>query len=175
MKKLLYAAPLVLALALAGCGETTVEDVTDKDKTEAKADSKEKKEEKAEDKVYAVGDTVKVNGVEITINSAKLRDADEYVDASNGKVLHLEVTAKNTKDESVYVDSNEFNVYENDEGREFYFGTSSKMPISGDINKGKVLKGFIEYDVSDGGKYELIYQPTFSLDNKEVKWDIEAK
>lgn len=166
MKKLLFMAPLALSLALAGCGETTVEKSNGSSETAAKADAE--KEEK-----FSIGDTVKVNDVEITVTSAKLRDADQYIDASNGKVLRLDFTVKNTSDSKVFIDSGEFNLYQKGESREMYFGSSGDIPLSGDLNKGKVLKGFIEYDVAPAKKYELIYQPTFSLDNKEITWIVK--
>lgn len=168
-KKLLYVAPMALALLLAACGETQVEKVDNGSKTEQKAEKKEKKK----DEIYKVGDTVKVNGVEITINSAKLSNGEQYNEPKNGKVLTLNITAKNTSDTQAFVDSNEFNLYSGDTQQENYFG--AKTHISGDLNKGKKLSGVIQYDVKGSGTYEVIYSPTFALDSKEIKWKIDVK
>ena len=55
-----------------------------------------------------------------------------------------------------------------------YYGYD-EMAISDDINKGKKLSGKLYYDVPKGTSYELIYTPTFSLDNKEIKFNITVK
>lgn len=168
MKKLLYAAPLALALALAGCGETTVEDVSSGKKTEAKAD-KEKK-----DKVYKIGDTVKVNDVEITITKAEFTKAAPYSESVNGKILTLDIAVKNSSDSQAFVDNTEFGLSVGDEQAEDYFGYD-KLAFSQELNKGKKATGKLYYDVKEAKSYELIYAPSFSFDSKEIKWKIEVK
>lgn len=159
---------LTSALLLGACA-TEVEEVDSEGaKTEQKA------EEKAEDKVYKVGDTVKVNDLSISITNASYTDPEQYTEAVNGKVLTLEIATENTGD-SAFIDSSEFNLYDA-EGNQLdqYFGYMD-MPISGDINKGKKLAGKLYFDVPESASYELIYKPSFSFDNKEVKWNIVAQ
>lgn len=168
MKKILYAAPLALALALAGCGETTVEDVSSDKKTEAKADAEKK------DKVYKVGDTVKVNDVEITITKAEFTKAAAYSEPVNDKILTLDVSINNASDSQTYVSDTDFGLSVGDEQAEDYFGYD-ELALSADLNKGKKASGKLYYDVKDSDTYELIYTPSFSFDDTEVKWTIKVK
>lgn len=168
MKKLFLAAPLALALALAGCGETSVQDVSSEKETKASAQDDS-------DKIYKVGDTVKIDGVKVKITKATFTDAAEYVDAENGKVLTLDVKIVNTNKESAFIDETEFNLYsKSGEQFESYFGYD-KLPISADLNAGKQKSGKLYYDVAPAKVYELVYSPMFSWDNKEIKWKIKVQ
>lgn len=163
----LIGAVVIGGALLSACGETEVKDVSDKPKEEAKADKKEKA------KVYGVGDTVSVDGVEITINKAEFTNPNEYTQAKNGKVLTLDVTAKNTNDDQAFVDNTEFAVYDADGNKaEDYFGYD-EMPISDNVNAGKQLQGKLYFDVAEQDSYELIYTPSFTMDSKEVKFNIK--
>lgn len=55
-----------------------------------------------------------------------------------------------------------------------YFGYD-ELSISGVVNKGKKLDGKLYFDIPKAKSYELIYKPSFSLDNKEIKFNIEVK
>ena len=169
MKKLLLAAPLALVLALAGCAETSVEDVTKDEKSSAT----EKKDDS--NKVYKVGDTVKIDGVKVTITSAAFTDPAEYGAPEKEKVLTLDLKVENTNKESAFIDSSEFKLYDKD-GEQFddYFGYDD-MAISADLNAGKKKSGKIYYDVTNESVYELVYEPLFAWDSKEIKWKIKVK
>ncbi|MEH7117252.1 DUF4352 domain-containing protein [Neobacillus vireti] len=158
---------MVIGGALTACGETQVEKVDTKKVAEQPA-------KKAEDKVFAVGDTVKVNGLEVTITKASFTQPNQYTQAEKGKVLTLDMTAKNTG-ESAFIDNTEFNLYDA-QGNQLkeYFGYD-EMAISGDVNKGKQLTGKLYFDVPQADSYELIYKPSFTLDNKEIKWNIKVQ
>lgn len=169
-KKLLGVLGAVLiAGGLAGCG-TTVEDVSGDQpkKEEAKAD----KQEEAKDKVYKIGDTVKVDGVEITLTGASFTDPAEYSPSENGKVLTIDVAVTNSGDSEAMVDNTDFSIYDA-EGNKLsdYYGYD-QMAISDTINKGKKLQGKLYYDVVEQDKYEVIYTPMFSMDNTEVTFEV---
>ncbi len=156
---------------LTGCGETEVQDVTDAADPPAEP-KQEENEETVEDKVYKIGETVSVNGMEITINSAKFTEPGEYTEATNGKVITLEVTAKNSNDEQAFIDNTEFAVYDSEGNKmEDYYGYD-EMAISDNINAGKQLQGKLYFDVKEQQSHEMIYTPSFSLDSKEVKFEI---
>ncbi|MCY8668823.1 DUF4352 domain-containing protein [Bacillus haynesii] len=171
MKKFLalLGAVVVGGAVLSACGETEVKDVSGDKKEEAK------EEKKDENKVYGVGDTVSVDGMEITIKSAKFTDPTQYTKAKNGKVLTLEVTAKNSNDEQAFIDNSEFAVYDKDGNKvDDYFGYD-EIAISGNVNAGKQMQGKVYFDVPEQDSYELLYTPSFSMDSKEVKFDIKVK
>lgn len=167
MKKWLFATAATSALLLAGCAETSVEDVTKDEKTSAS----DKKDDSS--KIYKVGDTVKIDGVKVTIESAKFTAADEYAAPEKDKVLTLALKIVNTNKESAYIDSTEFKLYDQD-GEQFddYFGYDD-MGISADLNAGKKKSGKLYYDVTNESVYELVYEPLFSWDSKEIKWKIK--
>ena len=170
MKKLLLGLPIAAALLLGACGETAVEKV-DKEKTPA---ASEKKKEEKKDVVYKVGDTVKVNGVEITITKAAFTAPAEYSEAKNGKVLTLDVKVKNSSDSQAFVDNTEFGLSYGDTQAEYYYGYND-LAISQELNKGKQATGKLYFDVKPAKSYELIYSPTFAFDSKEIKWKISVK
>ncbi|MDT0150029.1 DUF4352 domain-containing protein [Priestia aryabhattai] len=162
---------VVAGSILAACSETTVEKKESGSKTEETAS--DSKSETTEDKTFKVGDTVSVNDVDITITKAEFTSPEQYTPAEKGKVLTLEVTAKNGSSEQQFVDNTDFAVYdENGVKVEDYYGYD-QMAISDNINKGRQLNGKLYYDVPEQGSYELVYTPSFSWDGKEVKWNIE--
>ncbi|MGE6629652.1 DUF4352 domain-containing protein [Bacillus sp. NPDC077027] len=163
---------LLGAVLLGACGETDVQKVEGK---KASAEQKEKKEKKKKDEVFKVGDTINVNGLEITITSATFKKPEQYSTAEKGNVLDLTVETKNSGDDKAFIDNTEFNLYDNDGNKlDSYYGYS-EMAISGDLNKGKKLSGHLFFDVPKNKSYEMIYQPSFSFDDKEIKYNIIPK
>lgn len=177
MKKLLLALPLTAALLLGACGETAVEKVEKSEAPAAAENSNKdevKKEEVKKDEVFKVGDVVKINDIEYKIKSATLGNGSQYIKPKSGKVLTLSIEVHNKSESKTFVSSGEFNLYKGDDQAESYFGSGDKR-LMGDLNKGKKTTGVVEFDVAGPGTYELIYTPSFSLDNKEVKWNIKVK
>ena len=131
-------------------------------------DSKQTKEDKQKNtlKHFAFGDTIKVGDVQLTISKAQNQSPAQYSESKNGNVVVFDVTAINKGDDSAFIDDTEFNLYINDEQVDSYFGDD--MAISGDLNKGKTLKGKLFYDAPKGQSLELIYKPSFSWNDNEV-------
>jgi hypothetical protein len=163
---MIFGGIFLLGIIISMFGGTEVEEVSnssDKPKTEQK---------KEEDKVYKIGDTVRVDGLEITITSAKYTNPAPYSETKNGKVLTIEVQTNNTSNTQKFIDNTEFALYDaNGNKLEEYYGYDD-LAISGDVNKGKKLAGKLYYDVPQAEKYELIYTPSFTLDSKEIKFEI---
>lgn len=165
-------AVLLSGSLLAGCG-TTVEDVSEDASGDApKQEEKADKQEEAKNKVYGIGDTVKVDGVEITLTGASFTDPAEYSPSENGKVLTIDVSVVNSSDSEQLIDNTDFSIYDA-EGNKMsdYYGYDD-MAISDTINKGKKLQGKLYYDVTEQGSYEVIYTPMFSMDNTEVTFEV---
>ena len=171
-----------IGVFLVACGEVEESsgenaDQSNASSSEDSADNSEKTEdggeEDAGEKVYTIGDSVEVNGVEITIKSATFTKPAEYSEPKNDKVLTLEVEAKNTSDDSAFVDNTEFTLSDAEGNMsEDYFGYDD-LAISGDINSGKKLSGKLYYDVSESDHYELQYEPSFSWDEIKINWEIK--
>ncbi|AVR00369.1 hypothetical protein OBCHQ24_15615 [Oceanobacillus iheyensis] len=185
--KISLALILGMAVFLGACGETEVsksestdsQDDSNTDQEEAKAEESADSAESAEDQVFKLGDTVSIEdsmgSIDLTITGASFTEPTEYTEAVNGKVLTLEVTVENTGDEQVFVDSTDFAVY-NSEGSKLddYYGYD-EMAISDNLNSGKNLSGKMYFDVSEQDSYELIYTPFFSMESKEITFDIAVK
>ncbi|PFG03036.1 DUF4352 domain-containing protein [Bacillus sp. es.036] len=161
---------IIIAVATSGGDDTT----SGTKVSESDGGSKEeaKSEETVADKTFKVGDTIDLNGLEITIASAKYIEASEYAPSEQGKILQMEVNVTNNKDDKIFFDSSEFNMYDMDGNTlEQYFG-GDDLDISGDVNAGKKLSGTLTYDVPEADAYELIYEPTFSWTDEQVTWEI---
>jgi Domain of unknown function (DUF4352) len=162
---MIFGGIFLLGIIVSIFGGTEVEEVS-------KGSGTKQEQKKEEEKVYKIGDTVRVDGLELTITSAKYTNPAPYSEVKNGKVLTIEVQVNNTSDTQKLIDSTEFALYDTN-GNKLgeYFGYD-ELAISGDLNKGKKLAGKLYYDVPQAEKYELIYTPSFSLDGKEIKFEI---
>lgn len=160
-----------IALALSACGEAEVSTIDEKE--EVQAEKKEDKIEKPE--FYKPDETVSIDGVEISIDSVAWGKEAEYSESQNGKILRLEVTVKNNSDDNAFADNTEFDLSDSEGNMmDTYFGNDDANMFSGEIKKGKQIKGILEYDVPETDNYELYYEPSFSFkENTEVKWLIE--
>jgi hypothetical protein len=138
----------------------------------ASGDGEVNKNEKQEDKVFKVGDTVDLNGIQITIKSAKFTKPAQYVESEKGKIITIEVTVKNNKDKNVFVDNTDFSIADSEGNMyEQYFGYDD-VTFTSEIKKGKQYSGKIAFDVKESDKYEIYYQPTFSWDDDEVIFEV---
>ncbi|ACQ69855.1 MULTISPECIES: DUF4352 domain-containing protein [Exiguobacterium] len=139
--------------------------VGEADATEAEAD--------VNDTIFKVGDVVDLNGVLLTVKDATYIPASEYSQPENGKVLQMNVEVVNNTEDSTFVDSSNFNLYDADgNALDFYYGLDG-LDISGDLNKGKKLQGTLTFDVPEGSNYEMIFEPTFSWTDESITWDIQ--
>ncbi|TFD97056.1 DUF4352 domain-containing protein [Jeotgalibacillus sp. R-1-5s-1] len=175
-------AVLMVVLLMAACSETTVEKVetetaaAEGEVTEEAATTEETEPaEEAAPEFFSVGDTVSVDGVNVTITSATFTEPAEYSEAANGKVLTMELAVENTNTESAFVDSTDFSLYDADGNQLNEYYGYDEMSISSDLNAGKKATGKLYFDVPEGTNYELIYTPFFSWDDVEVKWDIAVQ
>jgi Domain of unknown function (DUF4352) len=154
---------------LAGCS-TSVEDASSDSKSSSKQEAK--KEESAKDKIYKNGETVKVDGLKITLTDAKFTTPNEYTKAEKGKVLTVAVATENEGDTQAFIDNTDFNLYDKDGNKvEQYFGYDD-MAISGEVNKGRKMSGKLFFDVPEQDSYEIVYTPSFSFDSTEIKFDV---
>lgn len=166
--KLVFVSALLMGI-LTACGEAEVKQV---DKSENTTKATDKKEKKAPT-FYKIGDTVSVDGVEIKLISAKFVNPAEYVEPEKGKVLEIEVSAKNNSSDNGFVDNTEFTISDaKGNMHDQYFGFDNTF--SGEIKKGKTMTGKIAFDVPNSKEYELYYEPSFSLkNNAEIKFKLK--
>ncbi|HLS09871.1 DUF4352 domain-containing protein [Lentibacillus sp.] len=193
----------LITLVLAACGESEVQEVendstesesadastedgssSEGDEAQASGGEEQQKsnegtnESEKEEKVYGIGDTVSIDGMEVTIDSTSWGEQGEFTPAENGNVLRLEVSFHNASADSGFVDNTEFSVYDADGNAvNEYFGspdTNTNM-FSHDLKQGKKASGVLEYDVPESDFYEVYYEPTFTMkENAEIMWKIKS-
>ncbi len=163
--KLVVVSALLMGI-LAACGEAEVKQVDHSEK-------KTEKEQKKAPAFYHIGDTVSVDGMEIQLISAKFVKPAEYSEPEKGKVLEIEVSAKNNSSDNGFVDDTEFTISDaKGNMHEEYFGFD--YTFSGEVKKGKTMTGKIAFDVPSSTEYELYYEPSFSLkNNAEIKFKLK--
>lgn len=155
---------------LSACGEAEVKKVDEGNTNQAKEEATDKE---VKPEFYKVGDTVSVDGIEIKLISAKYVQPAEYSESEKGKIIEIEVSAKNTNSDDAYIDNTEFSIADVEGNmHEEYYGFD--YSFSGEIKSGKVLTGKIAYDVPESEKYEIYYEPSFTFsENAEIRFDIE--
>ncbi|WP_052712077.1 DUF4352 domain-containing protein [Domibacillus indicus] len=136
----------------------------------AGAESAEKKAAAVFEKTYKIGDTVSIDGTEITIQSAKFTEPDEYGEPQKGKVITLEVSVKNNGEENVYVDNTEFTIADAEGNMHEQYYSYDDTSFSNEVKVGKQYAGKIAFDVPESASYEIYYEPSFSMNEGEIKF-----
>lgn len=161
-----------LAFSLTACGETEVKEVGKNNAP--KQEEKKDKKASTENKVYKIGDTVDVNGLQLTFSSAKFVEPNEYVKAEKGKVLEITFNAKNNRKKDAYIGIEELKIADAD-GSQFkeYFG-GENIFVYEDIVPGNQITGKMLFDVPEGDKFIGTFKPTFAFDEKSLKFEFEV-
>lgn len=163
---------ILLSCVLVGCfNEDSADQPTSKQTNQAN--------EQIPNKIYKVGDVVRVDGLEIQIVSAKYKKGVEHNGTKLSKVLILKVVASNLTPTTYvkHLSFQDFFLRDDSFGNtaERFYGEHYGMyQIQGPLDNGKKLSGILTYYV-DGGKYYLIYDPYKSTHNNMVKFEIEPK
>lgn len=135
------------------------------------SDAKEKQEPTKEENVFQTGETASVDGLEITVQSAALKDGNKYIPPEKGKVLAVQFQLANQKDEPVSVGVEAFNLYDEDgNALQSYFSYDDGF-MKADLQKGETKKGVLYFDVPQKEKYVLLYKPNLT-DEKEIKFEV---
>lgn len=159
---------------LSACGATEVKEVSKESSTKQEQPKKDEKKA-AESKVYKVGETVEVNGLQITLTSAKFIEPNEYIPAKKGKVLEIDFTAKNNGKKQAYFGAEELKIADaNGNQFEGYFGGDGNF-MNENIVAGNQIQGKMKFDVAQSDKYVGTYKPNFTLDEKTVKFEFTAQ
>lgn len=163
---------ILAGIVLVGCGDADVKEV--KQEEEPKKEQAAEKKEETVKEFYKVGETVSIDGMEITVTSAKFTNPAEYSEAMNGKVMTVLVNVKNASQDNGYVDAGEF-VLAGASGTQFekYFGYDDANMFYAELKAGNKIDGKLAYDVADENEYILYYEPSFTFkENAEIKFKI---
>ncbi|WP_358246370.1 DUF4352 domain-containing protein [Staphylococcus halotolerans] len=128
------------------------------------------------DKPFKVGETVKADGVDVTLTKAEFITPSEEDDAGapdNGKALKVYFKFKNNNDDQVLVQDNDFGIKVDGENYENWYGNGDTNDgFSHQLNKDNTGSGYITYDVPDSDKYTLEMDFMPNLDTVKAKWNI---
>lgn len=128
------------------------------------------------DKPFKVGETVKADGVDVTLTKAEFITPSEEDDAGapdNGKALKVYFKFKNNNDDQVLVQDNDFGIKVDGENYENWYGNGDTNDgFSHQLNKDNTGSGYITYDVPDSDKYTLEMDFMANLDTVKAKWNI---
>lgn len=151
----------LVAVMLAGCGETSSIEKIDKPKEEAK--QKEAKVKKKAEQQLKVGESVKFNGMIITLNSVKTSKGNEFEKPEKGTYLLANVTVENKTDEEQIVSSLANASLKDADGYSYTNAlfSDAKGSLDGQVPAGGKLRGEISFDVPKSRSYEFIYQDMF--------------
>lgn len=127
-------------------------------------------------KTYKVGDTVKADGVDVTLTKAEYVTPsieDDAGEPENGKALKIYFEFKNNNEDQVLVQDNDFSMKVNNKNYEQWYGNGDTNDgFSHQLNKDNTGDGYITYDVPDSDKYTLEMDFTPNLDTVKAKWNI---
>lgn len=127
-------------------------------------------------KTYKVGDTIKADGVDVTLTKAEFVTPSEEDDAGapdNGKALKVYFKFKNHNDEQILVQDGDFTMKVDGENYETWYGNGDTNDgFSHQLNKDNTGSGYITYDVPDSDKYTAEMNFTPNLETVKAKWNI---
>lgn len=141
----------------------------------ANAETEEQEANDVFEETYKVGDNVSIDGVEITIKSAKFTDAAEYGEPQKGKVITLEVAVKNNSKENAYVDNTEFTISDAEGNMHEQYYSYDDTSFSNEVKVGKQYAGKVAFDVPESDSYEIYYEPSFSMNEGEIKFVVSKE
>ena len=179
MKKerwLLGATILVLSLGLAACSSSEAEkasgdkaEVEEKDTTKKEEPVKElnrdakfdKEKDKASHNITTkkIGETIKVDDFNVTVNSPKVVPDSELSKNKNGQFISLDITIENTGKEPHSI--SELVHFTVEKGNTQYFATvvagATENHINEEIPAGETKKGIATFDVPKEGDLEFTF------------------
>ena len=138
-------------------------------------DSSSNKE--SSNKSYKLGETVKKDGVEVTVTSVEYAStSNEFAEVpKNGKAIKVNFKMKNNNDNQVLFDDTDFTAKVNNKNYEEWYGSGDDHDgFSHQLNKGNTGTGYIYYDVPDTNKYTIEMDATPNYDNIKAKWIINS-
>lgn len=178
MKKVLFAMMAVLVLAACGGQEVEKTKVSDEVKEEINQSEKEEKpKEEKKQEPAKIGDTLKVDGMKITLVSASVYkgEINQFEPLKNDHAIEVKVIVENTTKEKKFIDAMEFTMYDVD-GFELTNALTEELPLSAEIPGGKKVKGSLFFDVpKQKGTWEIHYEDMTSINGEPAIWELKAK
>ncbi|EST89369.1 hypothetical protein T233_01504 [Vagococcus lutrae LBD1] len=131
--------------------------------------------DEAQDNIFKVGDTVDVNGYEITVNNVDYSDGQEYNEPSEGKkFVIINVTITNNSDERESYNPLDFSLVAdgNAQSTGFTYLEGIDTLESGDLDTGASVTGNLIQEANPEAKLKLRYEGNPFLKNKNVEIEL---
>lgn len=168
------------ATVLAGCSESTIEPV-EPEKIAVEAEEVEAEEVAVEEEAIeeepveeaGVGDTLKFDDLQITVNSVRSSQGEEYMEPEKEFYMVLDVVIENTGSEPYSISSMlNFTAYDADSyAQELAIFADTNGSLDGEIGAGRKMAGEIAFDVNGSEYYEFIFEDPFT--NGQAIWRVE--
>lgn len=132
--------------------------------TENNVNMNESDDNEEADEDLAVGDTVNFDGLEITLNEARVEEGGEFDEPTENQFVVANLTINNTTDEEQIISSIMNIELKDDEGYAYnttFLMDGTKGQLDGDIEPGGTLRGEIPFDVTESETYELHFSDPF--------------
>lgn len=143
-------------------GESETEEENNNDQQEEGNDSSD--EEESDTTELSVGDTVNFDGLEITLNEARVEEGGDFDEPAEDLFVVANLTIENTTDESQTVSSIMNIELKDDEGYSYnttFLIEGTKGQLDGEIEPGGKMRGEIPFDVPESDTYELHFSDPF--------------
>lgn len=194
VNKLLGISVVLVILLLAGCANPSVEEVNtgaSTNQSNAPKNNTEISTEQTNDTqtntpeenktqqvfeapgTFNLGDTVKVDNLQITLHGVREESGAELFTPKNGKYYLIELTIENVGAESETV-STMIHMKLKDADSQVYtpkIYLNAKEIVDGDLAPGQKVRGEVTFDVPDSDYYEFIYANPIT--SGEASWKLE--
>ncbi|MBH5317090.1 DUF4352 domain-containing protein [Paenibacillus sp. GSMTC-2017] len=177
--KMKWVLSLVLVIALTGCAEANIEPVSKNadstTATTATATAAPAASEAPKVEVYKIGETIKYDNLEITLNDVKDSTGDDFIKPAEGNVYKIvDITVENKGDTEEVISSMMHFEMVDDGGYTYNVAitTAVKNQLDGSVGAGRKLSGQIAYEVpTDVKGLELIFKDP--IKTGEVIWKVK--
>ncbi|MFD2371504.1 DUF4352 domain-containing protein [Brevibacillus sp. GCM10020057] len=197
MKKVSLIA-LALGVVLTGCSESTVQKVEPSKPTEnAQASQPQSKPaaepasatqtatpksaapapatEENKNEPLKLGETVNFDGLNITVNSAKVAKGNKFMKPRNGQYVILDITVENKSDKPKNVSTMLQMKLQDENGyaENITIAPNTKGSVDGEVAPGRKVRGEVAFDIAKSKTYEFIFDNPFT--SGQAIWKFEAK
>ncbi|AFU16465.1 DUF4352 domain-containing protein [Bacillus toyonensis] len=146
-----------IAFSLSACTETE--------------NSNESKQENVQEKIYKIGETVDVDGLQVTLDSVQLGYPDYTIDKKKDDILGIVFTVKNNSKKEIPFAFYEFEIT-NKKGTKFKEYKYDSF-ISKKVAPDEKIQDIMRFDVDKENTYIATYRPEFTRENRTIKFELK--
>lgn len=128
-----------------------------------------------ETKVSSIGDTIKLNELNITLHGVRTSQGNEFFKPEYAKFLIVDLTIENASNEAQTISTLLQMSLQDSEAYQYNVSlfTEVKGSLDGELGIGRKVRGEVAFDVPESNYYEFIFEDPF-LGGQAI-WKFEAK